>query len=106
MLGTALGTSLPARRDLVHSGTRSRTVDPMASTSRYSPKPISRLQFLMLVAVEQGATIDEATDFASHWGRRHPQESLFEYRAYTDWRRSIGTAAWREAQLPSLEATI
>ena len=84
--------------------TPSRTVDAMASTSGYSLTPMSRLQFLMLVAVEHGATVDQATDWALHWGNRHPQEALFEYRTYPQWRRAIGTAGWKEPQLASTQA--
>ena len=78
----------------------------MASTSGYSLTPMSRLQFLMLVAVEQGATIDEATDWALHWGNRHPQEALFEHRTYAQWRQAIGTVGWKEPQLASAQAGV
>jgi hypothetical protein len=68
----------------------------MTSTSGYSHTPMSRLQFLMLVAVEQDATIDQATNWALRWAHRHPQEALFEYRTYAQWRQTIGTAGWTE----------
>jgi hypothetical protein len=53
---------------------------------------MSRLQFLMLVAVEHGATLSEATDWELDWGERHPEEPLYEYRPYATWRRTIGAA--------------
>jgi hypothetical protein len=67
---------------------------------------MSRLQFLMLVAVEQGATLNEASDWALDWGKRHPHEAPFEYRTYTQWRQAIGTAGWNGAQLASAQAAV
>ena len=52
---------------------------------RYSAKPMSRFQFLMLGAVEAGASLTEATDEALAWAARHPDSDLFEQRAYTAW---------------------
>jgi hypothetical protein len=78
----------------------------MSSTTIYSDRPMSRLQFLMLIAVEQGATLNEATDWALDWGKRHPHEAPFEYRTYTQWRHAIGTAGWNDAQLASAQAAV
>jgi hypothetical protein len=58
----------------------------------------------MLVAVEQGATVNDAADWALDWGKRHPREALFEYRTYAQWRRSIGTAVWNGANQTSARA--
>ena len=53
--------------------------------SRYSTAPISRFQFLMLRAVEGGASLSEASDEALGWGLRHPENDLFEHRPYAAW---------------------
>ena len=55
------------------------------SPGRYSSAPMPRLQFLMLRAVEGGASLTEATDEALAWGTRHPDVDLFEKRAYVEW---------------------
>ena len=71
----------------------------MSSTSRYSNKPMSRLQFLMLDAVEQGATLNEAADWALDWAARHPDVPLFEYHTHARWCRLIDMAAQRRGEL-------
>ena len=53
--------------------------------TRYSTAPMSRMQFLMLRAVEGGASLTEATDEALAWGGRQPDQDLFEHRAYAAW---------------------
>jgi hypothetical protein len=53
--------------------------------SSYSAKAMSRFQFLMLRAVEAGASLAKATDEALAWGARHPDSDLFEQRAYAAW---------------------
>jgi hypothetical protein len=53
--------------------------------SRYSTAPMSRFQFLMLRAVEGGASLSEASDEALGWGMRHPDNDLFEHRPYAAW---------------------
>ena len=53
--------------------------------SRYSATPMSRFQFLMLRAVEGGASLSEAFDSALRWGGRHPDRNLFEHRPYPGW---------------------
>ena len=41
----------------------------MASpTNGYSREPMSRMQYLMLLAVEHGASLDDAADCALAWG--------------------------------------
>ena len=52
---------------------------------RYSTTPMSRFQFLMLRAVEGGASLSEASDEALGWGVRHPDNDLFEHRPYAAW---------------------
>lgn len=62
----------------------------MASpTNGYSREPMSRMQYLMLLAVEHGASLDDAADCALAWGAQHPQSGLFDYRPYAGWRRSM-----------------
>jgi hypothetical protein len=51
----------------------------------YSTNLMSRFQFLMLRAVEGGASVSEATEEALAWGARHPDDDLFERRAYAAW---------------------
>ena len=46
---------------------------------------MSRMQFLMLRAVEGGASLTDATDEALAWGARHPDSELFERRPYAQW---------------------
>ena len=53
--------------------------------SRYSTAPMLRFQFLMLRAVEGGASMSEASDEALGWGVRHPDNDLFEHRPYAAW---------------------
>ena len=43
------------------------------------------MQFLMLQAIEGGASLTEATDEALAWGTRHPETDLFEQRPYAQW---------------------
>jgi len=43
------------------------------------------MQFLMLRAVESGASLTETTDEAFAWGGRHPEQDLFEHRPYVAW---------------------
>ena len=52
---------------------------------RCSTTPMSRFQFLMLRAVEGGASLSEASDEALGWGVRHPDNDLFEHRPYAAW---------------------
>jgi hypothetical protein len=47
----------------------------------------------MLDAVEQGATLNEATDWALDWAARHPDVPLFEYHTHARWCRMIDRAA-------------
>ena len=47
----------------------------------YFTNPMSRFQFLMLRAVEGGASVSEAAEEALAWGARHPDDDLFEHRA-------------------------
>ena len=56
-----------------------------STPTRYSTAPISRLQFLMLRAIEGGASLTEATDEALAWGGRHPDQDRFEHRPYAAW---------------------
>jgi hypothetical protein len=46
---------------------------------------MSRFQFLMLRAVEGGASLSEASDEALGWEVRHPDNDLFEHRPYAAW---------------------
>jgi hypothetical protein len=46
---------------------------------------MSRMQFLMLRAIEGGASLTEATEEALAWGARHPDSELFEQRPYAQW---------------------
>ena len=46
---------------------------------------MSRMQFLMLQAIEGGASLTEATDEALAWGTRHHETNLFEQRPYAQW---------------------
>jgi hypothetical protein len=62
---------------------------------------MSRLQFLMLEALEQGATVNEATDWALDWAARHPDVPLFEYQTHALWCRMIDRAAQSRAELRS-----
>jgi hypothetical protein len=71
----------------------------MSSTRGYSNKPMSRLQFLMLEAVEQGATLNEAADWALDWAARHPDVPLFEYHTHARWCRMIDSAAQSRGEL-------
>ena len=71
----------------------------MSSTREYSNKPMSRLQFLMLDAVEQGVTLNEATDWALDWAARHPDVPLFEYHTHAQWCRMIDRAARSRGEL-------
>ena len=73
----------------------------MSSTRGYSNKPMSRLQFLILDAVEQGATLNEASDWALDWAARHPDVPLFEYHTHAGWCRIIDSAAQSRAELTS-----
>jgi hypothetical protein len=59
----------------------------------YSKRPMSRMQYLMLVALEGGATLDDAIEAALAWGTAHPRGRLFEERSYTSWRRAQRVAA-------------
>ena len=65
----------------------------MSSSTGYSNKPMSRLQFLLLDAVEQGATLNEATVWALDWSARHPDVPLFQYHTHAQWCRMIDEAA-------------
>jgi hypothetical protein len=60
-----------------------------------------RFQFLMLRAVEDGASLAEATHRALEWGAQHPDVDLFECRAYAEWEAALddedGHAAGRQA---------
>ena len=46
---------------------------------------ITRLQFLMLMMMENGATVSEALEEALRWGSRHPDSDLYERRSHTAW---------------------
>lgn len=72
-----------------------------APTSEYSSTPMSRFQFLMLRAVEGGASVTEAADEALAWGVRHPDDDLFEPRPYSAWE---GTRHDEDAGSGSIEA--
>jgi hypothetical protein len=52
----------------------------------YSGRPMSRMQFLMLRAIEGGASLNEATEAALAWDAQHPDSDLFEERPYAQWR--------------------
>src|SRR4051812_34674520 len=56
-----------------------------SALGRYSDRPMSRMQFLMLQAIEGGASLTEATDEALAWGTRHAETDLFEQRPYAQW---------------------
>jgi hypothetical protein len=43
------------------------------------------MQFLMLRALERGASLADATEVALAWGAAHPGLNLFEHRPYADW---------------------
>jgi hypothetical protein len=43
------------------------------------------MQYLMLVALETGASISHATHSALAWSERHPEATLFEERPYAEW---------------------
>jgi len=59
----------------------------MTSTAgRYSDRPMSRMQFLMLRAIEGGASLTEATEAALAWDAHHPDSDLFQGRPYAQWR--------------------
>ena len=53
-----------------------------SASGRYSGRPMSRMQFLMLGAIEGDASLTEATEEALAWGTRHPETDLFEQRPY------------------------
>jgi len=46
---------------------------------------ITRLQFLMLMMMENGATVTEALAEALRWGSRHPDRDLYDRRSYAEW---------------------
>jgi hypothetical protein len=46
---------------------------------------ITRLQFLMLMMMENGATVTEALEEALRWGSRHPDRDLYDRRSYAEW---------------------
>ena len=46
---------------------------------------ITRLQFLMLMMMENGATVTEALEEALRWGSRHPDSDLYERRSHAAW---------------------
>jgi hypothetical protein len=54
------------------------------TTTGYSEAPILRMQFVMLRALEGGASLDDAYEAALEWGRASGLD-LFERRAYADW---------------------
>ena len=56
---------------------------------RYSSAPMPRFQFLMLRAVEDGASLAEATRKALEWGARHPEVDLYERRGYVEWEAAL-----------------
>ena len=57
----------------------------MTATRRYSAGPMPRMQFLMLGALEKGASLTEATDLALAWATEHPDVDLFEAKPYGEW---------------------
>jgi hypothetical protein len=69
-----------------------------STPTRYSMAPMSRMQFLMLRAVEGGASLTEATDEALSWGGRHPDQDLFEHRPYVAWEAAGDDAQHNEAR--------
>lgn len=56
-----------------------------SSTTSYSSAPISRTQYLMLRAIERGASLTHATEVALAWSAAHPDLNLFEHRPYEEW---------------------
>jgi hypothetical protein len=52
-----------------------------------SSTAITRLQFLMLMMMENGATVTEALEEALRWGSRHPDSDLYDRRSHVDWAR-------------------
>ena len=56
-----------------------------SKAGRYSDRPMPRMQFLMLRAIEGGASLTEATEAALAWDAHHPASDLFEKRPYAQW---------------------
>ena len=50
-----------------------------------SSTAITRLQFLMQMMMENGATVTEALEEALRWGSRHPDRDLYDRRSYAEW---------------------
>ena len=46
---------------------------------------ITRLQFLMLMMMDNGDTVTEALAEALRWGSRHPDRDLYDRRSYAEW---------------------
>jgi hypothetical protein len=58
-----------------------------AIARRYSTRPITRFQFLMLRAMEADRTVSEATEDALEYGDSHPRVNLYEMQPYQTWLR-------------------
>jgi hypothetical protein len=50
-----------------------------------SSTAITRLQFLMLMMMENGATVTESLEEALRWGSRHPDRDLYDRRSCAEW---------------------
>jgi len=57
----------------------------MNPANRYSDRPMTRMQFLMLGSMEAGASLAEATDAALAWASRDPGDGLFDVKPYSEW---------------------
>ena len=58
-----------------------------AIARRYSTRPITRFQFLMLSAMESDRTVSQATQDALDYGEFHPRVNLYEMQPYQAWLR-------------------
>ena len=58
-----------------------------AIARRYSTRPITRFQFLMLRAMESDRTVSQATQDALDYGESHPRVNLYEMQPYQAWLR-------------------
>ena len=56
-----------------------------ALARRYSTRPITRFQFLMLRAMESDRTVSQATQDALDYGDSHPRVNLYEMQPYQAW---------------------
>ena len=56
-----------------------------SAIARYSTRPITRFQFLMLRAMEADRTLSQATQDALDYGDSHPRVNLYERQPYQAW---------------------